>query len=79
MSIQRKEGFKLEKKTYGKKYLLLLPFQCCPFGTAGTLAQKLITGMVCTLWIVVEAGMIDGALACMEGRAEWRKLFFYFF
>ncbi len=79
MSVRRKEGFKLEKKIYGKKYLLLLPFQCCPFGTAGTLAQKLITGIVCTLWIVVEAGMIDGALACMEGRAEWRKLLPFLF
>ncbi len=77
MSFRNKAGFQLEKKNYDRKYLLLLPLKCCPLCTVGTLIQKLTTGVVCTLWIIMEAEVIDRALACMEGRAEWRELLLF--
>lgn len=67
-------SFELEKKTYDRRYLLLLPFRCAPLCTVGTLFQKFITGIVCTLWIPVEAGFIDKAADCAAGGAEWREL-----
>ena len=67
-------SFELEKKTYDKRYLLLLPFQCAPLCTVGTLFQKFITGIVCTVWIPVEAGFIDKAVGLSAGRAKWREL-----
>lgn len=64
-------SFKLRKRTYNWRWLLLLPFQFAPFCTLGVAAQKLVTGIVCVLWIPVEAGFIDRVLECAAGTAAW--------
>lgn len=67
-------SFDLKKKTYDRRYLLLLPFQCSPVCAAGVLLQKIVTGMVNILWILIEARAIDLAADCTAGRAEWKEV-----
>lgn len=68
-------SFELKAKKYDWKYLIGLPFACEPVCTAGVVAQKILTGTVNVLWVLIEAKFIDGALACATGRAELRELF----
>lgn len=65
-------SFKFEKKTYDWRHLLLVPFQCSPRYTAYTIVQKLLTGTLCTILILVEADFIDKILLCQAGDADWR-------
>lgn len=67
--------FRLKKKKYGLSYLLRFPFECEPWCTAGVVAQKILTGIVNVLWILVEASLIDLALACVAGRANITEAF----
>lgn len=70
-------SFKLEKKTYGWRYLLLLSFQCSPLYTVLAIGQKLVTGLVCVLLILLEAGLINQALSLHRGAASWQSLLPY--
>lgn len=65
-------SFKFEKKTYDWRHLLLVPFQCSPRYTAYTIVQKLLTGTLCTILILVEADFIDKILLCQAGNADWK-------
>ena len=61
--------FQLQPKTYNWTYLLRLPFECQPVCTTIVVLQKLITGLVNVLWILVEASFIDTALRVAQGQA----------
>ena len=61
--------FQLQPKTYNWMYLLRLPFECQPVCTTIVVLQKLITGLVNVLWILVEASFIDTALRVAQGQA----------
>lgn len=61
--------FQLQSKTYNWTYLLRLPFECQPVCTTIVVLQKLITGLVNVLWILVEASFIDTALRVAQGQA----------
>lgn len=63
-------GFELKAKTYGWRHLLGLPFACEPLCTAGVVAQKVLTGVVNVLWVLVEAEFLNIAAACAMGRAK---------
>lgn len=63
-------GFELKAKNYDWRYLLGLPFACEPLCTVGVVGQKILTGVVNVLWVLVEAKFIDLALACAMGQAE---------
>ncbi len=65
-------SFKFEKKTYDWRHLLLVPFQCSPRYTAYTIVQKLLTGTLCTVLILVEADFIDKILLCQAGNVDWK-------
>lgn len=62
-------SFKLKQKTYDWRYLLGLPFACEPLCTVGVVGQKIITGVVNVLWVLVEARFIDFAISCVLGQA----------
>ena len=49
-------------------YLLRLPFECQPVCTTIVVLQKLITGLVNVLWILVEASFIDTALCVAQSQ-----------
>ncbi len=66
-------NFELKKRTYDWRHLLWLPFQCDPWCTVAVVAQKALTGIVNTLWIVVEAKVIDFALSAALGEAALRE------
>ncbi|MFR8088352.1 MAG: ABC transporter ATP-binding protein [Lachnospirales bacterium] len=61
--------FQLQPKTYNWTYLLRLPFECQAVCTTIVVLQKLITGLVNVLWILVEASFIDTALRVAQGQA----------
>lgn len=61
--------FQLKAKRYNWTYLLRLPFECQPVCTTIVVLQKLITGLVNVLWILVEASFIDTALRVAQGQA----------
>ncbi len=61
--------FQLQPKTYNWMYLLRLPFECQPVCTIIVVLQKLITGLVNVLWILVQASFIDTALRVAQGQA----------
>ena len=60
--------FQLQPKTYNWTYLLRLPFECQPVCTIIVVLQKLITGLVNVLWILVEASFIDTALCVAQSQ-----------
>lgn len=60
--------FQLQPKTYNWMYLLQLPFECQPVCTIIVVLQKLITGLVNVLWILVEASFIDTALCVAQSQ-----------
>ena len=49
-------------------YLLRLPFEYQPVCTTIVVLQKLITGLVNVLWILVEASFIDTALCVAQSQ-----------
>ena len=63
-------SFELKPRTYDWRDLLRLPFSCEPVCTLAVVGQKLLTGVVNVLWVLVEAEFIDMALACAVGQAE---------
>ena len=53
----------------GMRYLLGMPFACEPICTIGVVAQKVLTGIVNVLWVLVEAEFIDrGVRLAMGGE-----------
>ena len=60
--------FQLQPKTYNWTYLLRLPFECQSVCTTIVMLQKLITGLVNVLWILVEASFIDTALCVAQSQ-----------
>ena len=58
----------LQPKTYNWIYLLQLQFECQPVCTTIVVLQKLITGLVNVLWILVEASFIDTALCVAQSQ-----------
>ena len=67
-------SFRFERKTYDWRHLLSVPYQCSPKYTVFTIAQKLLTGSICTILILVEADFIDKILRIREGVAEWSNV-----
>lgn len=61
-------SFELKPKTYDWRHLLGLPFACEPLCTVGVVGQKIITGIVNVLWVLVEAKFIDFAIGCALGQ-----------
>ncbi len=62
-------GFELKPKKYDMRYLLGMPFACEPICTIGVVAQKVLTGIVNVLWVLVEAEFIDrGVRLAMGGE-----------
>ncbi|MBO5279282.1 MAG: ABC transporter ATP-binding protein [Lachnospiraceae bacterium] len=68
-------SFELKPKTYDWRYLLGLPFACEPLCTVGVVAQKIITGVVNVLWVLVEAKFIDFAIGCALGQAAMKEAY----
>ena len=66
--------FQLQPKTYNWTYLLRLPFECQPVCTTIVVLQKLITGLVNVLWILVEASFIDTLCVWHRARQGSRQL-----
>lgn len=60
--------FELKKRIYDWRHLLWLPFACDPWGTTGVVVQKALTGVANTLWVLVEAEVLDFALGCAMGE-----------
>lgn len=60
-------GFVLKQKKYDWKYLLGLPLACEPLCTIGVVAQKILTGVVNVLWVLVEAEFIDRGIRLVTG------------
>lgn len=67
-------SFRFEKKTYGWRDLLL-PYQCSPRYTVLTIVQKLLTGILCVLLLLLEADFIDKLRLYLTGRLPLRALF----
>ncbi len=68
-------SFELRTRTYDWKDLLRLPFLCEPLCTAAVVGQKLLTGVVNVLWVLVEAKFIDTVLACAVGKNSIRSVY----
>ena len=68
-------SFELKPKTYDWRHLLGLPFACEPLCTVGVVGQKIVTGIVNVLWVLVEAKFIDFAISCALGQAAIREAF----
>ncbi|MBP3544215.1 MAG: ABC transporter ATP-binding protein [Lachnospiraceae bacterium] len=62
--------FQLEKRKYDWRDLVRIPFACEPLCAAALMGQKLLTGIVNVLWVLVEAEFIETALACAMGKAQ---------
>ncbi len=63
-------SFELKARTYDWRHLLKLPFDCEPLCTVGVVSQKLMTGVVNVVWVLVEAEFLNLAIACAMGRAR---------
>lgn len=55
-------GFRLKPQKYDLRHLLGMPLACEPLCTVGVVAQKILTGVVNVLWVLVEAAFIDRAV-----------------
>ena len=60
-------GFELKPQKYDLRHLLGMPLACEPFCTVGVVAQKILTGVVNVLWVLVEAEFIDRAIRLVTG------------
>lgn len=63
-------SFHLKQKKYRWTDLVRIPFSCAPLCTSAVIGQKMLTGIVNVLWVLVEAQFIETALACAAGRAQ---------
>lgn len=68
-------SFELKPKTYDWRHLLGLPFACEPLCTVGVVGQKILTGVVNVLWVLVEAEFIDFAINCALGKAALQEAY----
>ena len=62
--------FVLKKRKYDWRDLVRIPFSCDPLCASALMGQKVLTGIVNVLWVLVEAEFIDAALACATGKAQ---------
>lgn len=60
-------GFELKPQKYDLRHLLGMPLACEPLCTVGVVAQKLLTGVVNVLWVLVEAEFIDRSIRLVTG------------
>lgn len=60
-------SFHLKPRKYDWRDLVRIPFSCSPLCASALMGQKLLTGTVNVLWVLVEAKFIDTALACAAG------------
>ncbi len=60
-------GFQLKQKKYDLRYLLGMPLACEPLCAIGVLAQKILTGIVNVVWVLVEAEFIDRGIRLATG------------
>ena len=60
-------GFRLKAQKYDLQHLLGMPFACEPLCTVGVVAQKVLTGVVNVLWVLVEAEFIDRGIKLVTG------------
>lgn len=60
-------GFTLKPQKYDLRHLLGMPLACEPLCTVGVVAQKVLTGAVNVLWVLVEAEFIDRAIRLVTG------------
>ena len=60
-------GFELKPQKYDLRHLLGMPLACEPLCTVGVVAQKLLTGVVNVLWVLVEAEFIDRGIRLVTG------------
>jgi len=60
-------GFELKPRKYDLRHLLGMPLACEPLCTVGVVAQKLLTGAVNVLWVLVEAEFIDRSIRLATG------------
>lgn len=67
--------FQLEKRKYDWRDLVRIPFVCEPLCATALMGQKLLTGVVNVLWVLVEAEFIETALACATGKAQIREAY----
>lgn len=67
-------AFKLKPKKYDLRYLLGMPLACEPLCTIGVVAQKVLTGVVNVLWVLVEAEFIDRAIRLVTGGETLARL-----
>lgn len=70
-------SFELKAQTYDWRHLLKLPFDCEPLCTLGVVAQKLMTGVVNVVWVLVEAEFLNLAIACAMSRANIQDMYPY--
>lgn len=63
-------SFQLKQRKYDWRDLVRIPFSCAPLCASLLMGQKMLTGIVNVLWVLVEAEFIDTALACAVGRAQ---------
>lgn len=60
-------GFQLKPRKYDLRHLLGMPLACEPLCTVGVVAQKVLTGLVNVLWVLVEAEFIDRGIGLVTG------------
>lgn len=60
-------SFQLKPQKYDLRHLLGMPLACEPLCTVGVVAQKVLTGVVNVLWVLVEAEFIDRAVRLVTG------------
>lgn len=60
-------GFRLKPQKYDLRHLLGMPLACEPLCTVGVVAQKVLTGVVNVLWVLVEAEFIDRGIKLVTG------------
>lgn len=60
-------GFELKPQKYDLRHLLGMPLACEPLCTVGVVAQKVLTGVVNVIWVLVEAEFIDRAIRLVTG------------
>lgn len=68
-------SFHLKQKKYRWPDLVKIPFSCAPLCTSAVIGQKILTGIVNVLWVLVEAEFIETALACAAGRAQLKDAY----
>lgn len=68
-------SFHLQKRKYDWRDLIRISFSCEPLCTLCLMGQKILTGVVNVLWVLVEAAFIETALACATGKASIKEAY----